>query len=688
MHLSSITIRNFRCFGNEPTTVTFANCTALIGGNGAGKSTVLHALLKLFGTNQSERRLNREDFHIPLAVRADTINELELSIEAHLTFPELAGGDGEPLAVPELFGVMVVDGPQGTPFCRIRLTGKWRRSNLPDGDIDEQLHWIMTSTAEPTDADFRVVRGHERDQLHVVYIPATRDPSKQLRSLANGTVLRLLQSVEWSDETCNAVEAASGKINEAVQGERAVELLQQLLSRSWRKVHDLPDFVDPELQTSGSGLAEIIRSLTFAFTTSIADSQLPVQRMSDGLRSLFYFTLVTSAFEFQQCLLRESEAESSGGIAEDGSTVAIRLSAEIQPPALTLFAVEEPENHIAPHYLARITEQLKQQASHPRGQVVLTSHSASIVSRVAPTDLRHFRQQPDVMTAVVNSICLPTPDDMAFSFVKEAVQAFPELYFSRFVILCEGDSEQVILPRVGEALGVPLDRGLVSVVPLGGRHVNYFWKLLTGLGIPHCTLIDLDLGREHGGWARIAYLVRQLLQTGVDPALLLVDSNGATLDPIAAADTLARADNAEIDRINYWLTHLESFGVFMSAPLDVDLLLLEKFPAEYQTLQPGDYGPRIPDWTTDRPAYDARIARSVVRVLGEAPDQAVYTKLLHLFPWYGYLFLDRSKPLTHFESLARVSQDRLKNDLPDVLHRVLTYVSEFLLAPISDKPGT
>ena len=52
----------------------------------------------------------------------------------------------------------------------------------------------------------------------------------------------------------------------------------------------------------------------------------------------------------------------------------------------------------------------------------------------------------------------------------------------------------------------------ISVVPLGGRHVNHFWRLLHDLGIPQVTLLDLDLGRHQGGWGRVKYAIQQLLK--------------------------------------------------------------------------------------------------------------------------------------------------------------------------------
>ena len=49
MRIASVTISNFRCFGPEPSTVYLDRLTCLIGANGAGKSAVLQALVKLFG---------------------------------------------------------------------------------------------------------------------------------------------------------------------------------------------------------------------------------------------------------------------------------------------------------------------------------------------------------------------------------------------------------------------------------------------------------------------------------------------------------------------------------------------------------------------------------------------------------------------------------------------------------------
>ena len=62
---------------------------------------------------------------------------------------------------------------------------------------------------------------------------------------------------------------------------------------------------------------------------------------------------------------------------------------------------------------------------------------------------------------------MPETVDHASKFVREAVIAYPELYFGKYIILAEGPSEEIVLPKIASALGLDIDRSFVCVVPLG-----------------------------------------------------------------------------------------------------------------------------------------------------------------------------------------------------------------------------
>lgn len=348
----------------------------------------------------------------------------------------------------------------------------------------------------------------------------------------------------------------------------------------------------------------------------------------------------------------------------------------LQAPSLTVFAIEEPENHLAPYFLARIVKQVRSITRTHGGQAIFTSHSPAILGRIEPEEVRHFRLNSTSRTAIVREISLPTEAEEAAKYVREAVIAYPELYFARFVILAEGDSEQVVLPRLAAALDLDIDRAFVAITPLGGRHVNHFWRLLTDLCIPYVTLLDLDLGRQGGGWGRIKYACSQLLTIGVDKNQLLQvqnkDGSCRTLsdEELGEMDTWNACDQKSLEA---WIGDLEGYGVFFSSPIDLDMLMLSYFPEAYKAVAPTLGGPRIP--SEKDPKYQETIENAAATVLGENPELSLFPKeLVEFFPWYRYLFLNKGKPGTHLIALSHLDSKAFAASSPAVLKRLLQHV--------------
>ena len=382
--------------------------------------------------------------------------------------------------------------------------------------------------------------------------------------------------------------------------------------------------------------------------------------------------------------IEDASDENDDEGAEQAEDEGVGISLErLNPPALVLLGVEEPENHLAPHYLGRIMERLLRLSKSARGQVLLTSHSPSIMSRVEPGDVRYLRLNPDKET-IVRKILLPPDADEAFKYVSEGVRAYPELYFSTLVVLGEGDSERVVLPRVASALGVPMDRNFVSFVPLGGRHVNHFWKLLSDLDIPYVTLLDLDLEREGGGWGRIKYACKELLKLGIKRKDLLevTDKSGAnrvlSSNELDEMHTWTMNDKDDLKDLKPWLDCLERFSVFFTYPLDLDFAMLNGFPDAYLATAGDGKGPSIPEKGSKEYKERLRAAREAV-LKGEASKGIVDSVSDEtFFFWYRYLFLNRGKPSTHFQALSSISDEQLVSNIPKVIKRLVDRMNKKL----------
>ncbi|MBJ7402111.1 MAG: hypothetical protein JHD07_01910 [Bradyrhizobium sp.] len=124
---------------------------------------------------------------------------------------------------------------------------------------------------------------------------------------------------------------------------------------------------------------------------------------------------------------------------------------------------------------------------------------------------------------------------------------------------------------------------------------------------------------------------------------------------------LAARDPRDTAGLMQSINALRPFGVFFSAPLDLDYSLLTAFFAAYQQLEPGMRGPRAGE---PRPA-----------VLGDEGLPALYDAQYDaLLLWYRYLFLGRGKPSTHVRVLARLDMQTLKAGIPEELRALLNHV--------------
>jgi hypothetical protein len=643
MFIERLTLVNFRCLGPDALTIDLTpGLTAFVGVNGTGKTAFMQALQRLFGITGDHRRLRRQDFHVP-AVEAAAPLQRTFVLEAVLAFPELDGGGGDAGAIPEFFHQMAAD-EAGRLKCRLRLEATWTDDGSLDGTI-EQKYWAVRTFGEFAEADCIELKAIDRARIQMIYVPASRDGASQVTAFLRG---RLWRAINWSQGVRDTFSDAGVRLNGAFAAEAAVDIVATALRRRWQEVHTAGTDTTPLFRPVDLRFQEFIRKVEVVFRPDEAGRERALDDLSDGQRSLFHLAMTAATLDVE------------GTIAANPAAAGFQ-PAGVPLPALTLIAVEEPENNLAPFYLSRIVRQIEDLTSGSRAQAVVSSHSASILARVDPSQVRHFRLNPTDRTARVRAIRLPAGQEEASKFVREAVRTYPELYFARFVVLGEGASEEVVLPRLAEAMGFDIDRSFVAVVPLGGRHVNHLWRLLTDLDIPYATVLDLDWGRCGGGWGRIKTACAQLLENGVPPQAIF-----AQPDPAGPAADLAVFDAhaiGDLAGLTNWSNALRRFNVFFCSPLDLDYSMLRAFPAAYQVIDPGRQGPSQQG--------DPRTA-----VLGDEGGGDLYpADQDRLLRWYRYLFLGRGKPSTHVRVLSAQTPQVLTAGAPEELRALLTSIA-------------
>ncbi|MDU8629875.1 ATP-dependent nuclease [Pseudomonas syringae group sp. 243L2] len=633
MKLQTLRLSSFQSYGPEPTDVGLEAITYLIGPNGSGKTAALQALCRLFAFDPSQRRIQRSDFQVPFDEEAIPEERL-LWIEADFLFPELANDEDNSTVAPH-FGHMRLDEPDGIPRVRFRLSAAMGQ----DGDIEETLVYVLDVNPDGSPLTTAQVPRAERNHIHVHYLPARRDPADHIAYGANALLGRILRAVQWDKER-DLIKGLTDGISDSLAANPSVNALSEQLKTTWVSLHKGSFFTDPKITFVASEIEALLRHMSVSFTPGHDENLVDFSRLSDGQKSMLYLSLVLSS----QAIGRAVLAEKDKSFDPD----------KLRPPVFTLVAVEEPENSLSPHYLGRIVSALNTMTLEGDAQALIATHAPSMLRRVEPEHIRHLRLT-EARQSRVSCIQLPDKADEAHKFVREAVQAFPEVYFSRLIVLGEGDSEEIVLPRLLRAKGAPIDESAVVIAPLGGRHVNHFWRLLEALQIPYLTLLDLDVARHQAGWGRFKYVNDQLRVFRADKVL-----------PKDHGVPKWNSDEHKVREYPVYLTAFEERGIYFSDPLDLDFAMLLSYPEAYGV---------------EEEAPDASVIKAV---LGKSHhDSSQYSEdELKLFGTYHQRFKLGSKPAAHISALAQLSDQELLENMPASLNRL----TDAVIAKLADLP--
>lgn len=640
MKLETIRLSGFQSFGQEPTELSLEDITYLIGPNGSGKTAVLQALCRLFAFDPTLRRVQRSDFHVHFE-EEEVPPERELWIEADFLFPELAGDEDNSTVAPH-FGHMRLDEPEGIPRVRFRLTATMGL----DGDIEENFVYVLDINADGSPQNIAQVPRAERNHIQVHYLPARRDPADHIAYGANALLGRLLRAVRWDAER-ETIKGLTDQISDSLAANPSVNAFSETLKTSWATLHKGKFFADPKITFVASEIEALLRHLSVSFTPGHDGSLVDFSRLSDGQKSMLYLSLVLSSQAIGRAVLAEED------VSFDPD--------KLRPPVFTLVALEEPENSLSPHYLGRIVSALNTMTKNVDAQALIATHAPTMLRRVAPELIRYLRLTESRKTRVT-CIKLPEKSDDAHKFVREAVQAFPEIYFSRLVVLGEGDSEEIVLPRLLQAKGAPVDESAVTIAPLGGRHVNHFWRLLSALQIPYLTLLDLDVARYAAGWGRIKYVNDQFAMfepSKVLPADWPIPKWNNSVAPL-------RSHHFFNNGTHDIFAELENRAIFFSSPMDLDFSMLLAYPEAYDVVE-------------EEP--DESITKAV---LGKSYfDATQYSEEeKKLFVTYHQRFKLGSKPAAHIDALAKLDDDELLAEMPESLSRL----ADAVIAKLAELP--
>ncbi len=544
MQLQMARIKNFRSLRDFQ--ISFEPNTALIGGNGAGKSTVLRALDKFYSTT---KHLDADDYYgrdpaltIEIELTFGNLNQQELEDfesrvrDGRLTVTRIFDGTS---SSGRYFGVTL----QHAGFSSIRGIGPLREkksaydslrassesyASLPSvrggGDIEACLQqWERNNPQELVllrdDGQFfgfqNAGRGALQRYTSFVFVPAVREASLDATDTKSSAIGRLLELVVKSAILQRQdVLSFQRDVTERYQQLVAPENMPELGALAQRLTNDLRSIYRDSAVDLAWRSAQAIDVPLPAADVSLSDDGYggPVDRQGHGLQRAFVFTLL-------QHLARTSTSNAVAPIQGEGEVPqpGQEVSSLVAPSLI--IAIEEPELYQHPtkqRHLSNVLRALSEGAlpgSSGPTQIIYGSHSPNFVSLGKAHEVRLLRRVPSgqgsLKEAQVSSLDLEQVAAMLEqshgkprgTYTGAALMPrlhildseISEGFFANGVVLVEGPSDRAALYAVAQVLGLNFQSEGIAVVPVVGKNnLDRPYAVFASLCVPVFVIWDLD----------------------------------------------------------------------------------------------------------------------------------------------------------------------------------------------------
>ncbi|MFB6245005.1 MAG: ATP-dependent endonuclease [Candidatus Nanohaloarchaea archaeon] len=336
------------------------------------------------------------------------------------------------------------------------------RNYLDSGEAE----WTNKEVTDP-----QGIKGMLRENLpEFQYFESDRNIADETKTSTNALLGRLLEDVIGSvpEEKKDVLREALDEVNQQLNEEEKFDEIQTLEQEIREKLDQHVPINELNLEISVPDLESILTNVDVSVDDGV---DTDIQNMGSGLHTSFILA----------CLWQLSEQDN------DEKDV--------------IFGLEEPENDLHPHAQRQLYDTLDDLADQDY-QVFLSTHSAFLVSAEDLFDTVRVAKNDN--QSRVHSV-----DESSFSEDEiETIRAKitpdnNEMFFSRAVLLCEGQSEWQTIPVLNSMLHeaeeevYAFDRLGISLIEVNGKMgFENFLKVTEMFNIPSIVLIDNDRHKD------------------------------------------------------------------------------------------------------------------------------------------------------------------------------------------------
>lgn len=539
MRISRIQIENFR--SHLSTRIEFDNYTALIGANGAGKSSVFYALEWFFeggpipeGGVNSTALAGGDPVTVSVSVTFGDLSEADRERlgeyargdSAHFSRSWTCGDEkskvvGNALAGPGFAGVR---GAPKSPIASKRalyaglveqvegLPDLGRSPGIPE--MDQALadwesmpeHAGLLERVDHSDANHLFgINGKNviRECFRLILVPAATDITANVGAAGKGSALAELIGEVTSKASAKARTAWLVKYSKEIS-----ELNESIRT-------GVEAATETHAGRINSRLEAMIPGASVDFSTQVPEwtpkgdpsisTQVTLGSATGDLGSQGHGTqraIMIAMFQTMAPDETSAAAETIRADEEDDAAYQTRLEDIVKRLPTLMVCIEEPEIYQHPIRARAFAKVLAELAEQSSIQIAVATHSPYFVRPSQFGSLRRLglidgnsAVSSTTLQAAATVAGMP-PEKYRMTVERYFPSVFSEGFFADAVVLVEGDTDKVCLEGVADGLGFSFDVAGIAVIHVGGKNeLRMSHQILSALKVPTYIIVDGDADR-------------------------------------------------------------------------------------------------------------------------------------------------------------------------------------------------
>ncbi|HAT3859009.1 TPA: AAA family ATPase [Legionella pneumophila] len=465
MRISNIKIKNFKSI--EDLDISLPQISALVGSNNAGKSNILEAIRRVLGSAW----VNANSFDENDISYRDQEREIEISctIDPPIKYKKFKEAKDVEISILSF---------KYTKYKRGEKAGspRFEQSCLDkNGKVITVLSNAPRKGVQPKFEPLIGIPSEIKEQVPLIYIGTNRSLQEQLPS-ARYSLLRQIFTeinVNFKDESNTVTINSNETTSEISRFKRFNQLMEEAMS-----LLKTDEFVDLEASIKRNALLQLG-----------LDPDIDTDKLD-----LYFTPLDTMNFyKSLDLLVKEGDflisATQMGEGVQNAIVLAILQAFEETRKKGAILLIEEPEMFLHPQMQRSLYKTIRRVGAS--NQVIYTIHSPHFLSVPEYSDIVMIKKGSLGTKGFLST--LENDDKRRQKLIKELDPERGELFFSKKLLLVEGDTEKLMLPVYASRVDLDLDRVGATIVEVGGKkNLLEFAKISISFNIPVGILYDTD----------------------------------------------------------------------------------------------------------------------------------------------------------------------------------------------------